>query len=216
MSEIDPAQLELARFHIYRSVAIQEYAHLESVLHQIMTVTLKCPPSLSAAIFYKHVNSSSRNQIVEACIRDACGNRYEAYWHGIPGTRNRAGLTNIINDIDSKRNEIVHWVVRSTHEVNVTTGERKFHIYLDKAENWFSQKPRAPSRFIDDLIDFQRKCRFAYLSVGMFGHQIGSGIAGPEGEKWQGVFQKPCIYPPPEDHPLTQTYKKSQVPPLPF
>jgi hypothetical protein len=216
MSAIDPAHLETARFHVYRSVAIQEYARLESALHQIITATLKCPLSHSAAIFYRLVNTRSRNQIIDASIREACGDMYEAYWHGIPKTSNRSGLTNIIQDIDSKRNEIVHWVIRSVQQVNVTTGERSFQIYLDKAENWFAQKHLPAGRFIEDLNDFQRKCRFAYLSAGMFGHQISSGIAGRESEKWQEVFQKPCVYPPPEDHPLTPIYKKSQVPPLPF
>lgn len=216
MSAIDPAQLELARFHVYRSVAIQEYARLESALHQVLTTTLKCPPAQSAAILYRITNTRSRNQIVEACIREACGDQYAAYWHGIPGTPNRSGLMSIISDIDTRRNEIAHWVVRHTIEVNVMTGEQKFHIYLDRAENWFSPKQTSPGRFIEDLIDFHKKCRFSYLSVGIFANHISSGICGPELQEWLDIFQKPCVYPPLDSHPLAQIYTKPQTPPLAF
>lgn len=201
MVEIDLGKptTNATEFHYTRSCAIEAYATLERSLSDLLTLLLANDMRAAATIFNRLGNTKSRNLIIEDLIEHRYTGAYSAYWHGIAGTKDKSGLMTIIQSLDGKRNEIVHW-----HSVrNVTDTDDS--LVLMPPSFWF--RPTAPTIDTVDLLSFIEKANFAHRSLNMFITYVSE--QGPPGDAawrdtWRGIFQKPCSYPPSDTHPLFQ------------
>jgi hypothetical protein len=78
----------------------------------------------TAIVFFRITNTSARNAIVEQLLKKTHDTKYDTYWHGQAGAsvqRRIPGLFALIQQLDNRRNEIVHWHSRSSSS---STGER--------------------------------------------------------------------------------------------
>lgn len=195
-------------FYILRSTAIDAYSGLESSLSGLLTLLLGNDMRAATAIFHRLSNTKSRNLIIEDLLQQRFGETYSAFWHGIPKTADKRGLMNIVQDVDGKRNQLVHWVVVRN------IGDTSDHLTL-RPPSFFASNSEAEMTAAD-LGHFTTKANFAARIINMFTFAL-----GPNGEHlgeaglatWRETFQRPCSYPPPDSHPLSPNYKAPQSPP---
>jgi hypothetical protein len=193
----EPAGNAIA-FHVLRSTSIQAYAQLEASLSSLLASLLGNDMKASATIFNRLSNTKSRNLIIEDLIEHRHADKYSHYWHGIPGTKDKSGLMTIIQGLDGKRNEIVHW-----HAVREIGTEDK--LVLMPPSFWL--RPSAPKITEDDLGAFLTKASFATRSLNMFRIVIDEIVPKDDTDwhaTWDDIFRQPCAYPPADTHPLAQ------------
>jgi len=190
-------------FLVARAIAIERYAQVEQSLSMLFSRLLGTQPDVGGIVFFRLTNTTSRNQIIEQLLTKRDGDKYEHYWNGVPNTPNKKGLFTLLRQIDTSRNEIVHWHVAQNvtwvNDVGVAT------LSLVKPNFW-TLTSDSPSITEDDLNAFASKADFVARSINMFSLVASGAYPEQAGElsTWHGIFQQPCIYPPPEGHPLTR------------
>lgn len=183
-----------------RSRALEVYAGLEQSLCMLLSVTLRTDMSSAAIIFFRVANAKSRNQILESLIKKRYDGAFNDFWFGVPGTPNKRGLMSLVRDLDSKRNEIVHWHTMTSIDVGSNPPTRT--ASLVPPNFWQGQSSQIT---IGDIGEFCRKADFTSRSTTMFcAHHGGFENPSPITEIWHRIYQRPCTYPPANTHPLNQ------------
>lgn len=147
-------------------------------------------------------------------MRHRYGTTYDAFLNGVPGTPNKRGLMTMLNQLDQQRNEIVHWHV--LRNVSDTADE----LILAPPAFWLEQ--REERKTTADFAEFCAKASFAGRILNMFNVYNSERSIMPSEEfrarwqaTWRDIFQQPCVYPPPDSHPLSPNYKEPETPPQP-
>ena len=198
--------------HFLRGKAIQAYASIEFNLSILFAGLLQTSIDYAGIIFFRLTNTHSRNAIFEALLKKRYSNQFEAYWHGIPNSPNRQGLFSLIRQLDQRRNEIVHW--HTVNHINLEDdGKQSSYLDLSPPNAWAFKTDR-PKISTTELKEFCAKADFVARSIGCFFAVTGETIpAGSDSaETWNEIFQQPCIYPPPDNHPLSLNYKAPETP----
>ncbi len=183
-------------FQIARATAIEEYALLEHCLSILFAKLLGATPQKANVVFFRITNTFSRNKIFEALLAQTLGTKFLPFWFG---KDHISGLLGLIRQLDSRRNEIIHW--------HLTTGGSA-EIYLEPPNFW-ARKPETPTISVAELKAFAAKARFVNslimtfmkFALGLFSH---SDDPGP----WLEIFEQPIPYPPPENHLLAAVLKR--------
>jgi hypothetical protein len=194
-------------FLLARAQAIDAYAQVERWLNFLFSNLLGTPHDIGGIVFFRITNSSSRLAIIDSLFEKRHGNRFEGYWSGLPNTPNRRGLVTLVRQLDTRRNEIVHW-----HTVNYieTDGQlRNSNLFLQKPNFWgfFSD---SQSITVEEMEAFISKADFTSRSIMMLVLYISGQLDQvPETkQQWHNVFLQPCLYPPSGDHPLSPNASK--------
>jgi hypothetical protein len=200
MARTDDDELRVAR-----ALSIEAYAGVESALVVLLARLLGTTNDLAAIIFFRITNTSARNGIIEQLLEKAHGASYDTYWHGQPGAggqRRIPGLFALIQQLDTRRNEIVHWHPRSSSS---SLGERWDDLM--PAYYW-ARAPHLKPITTADLDEFTTKADFVQLSIFHFSQFTSKApdvflrAYGGELETWTRIFQQPATYPPSEGHSL--------------
>src|SRR5947208_2733345 len=88
---------------------------MESAMVVLLGRLLDTTNDRAAIIFYRVTNTNARNSILGQLVESKHGSKYDIYWHGQPGAggqRREPGLFALIQQLDTRRNEIVHWYPR--------------------------------------------------------------------------------------------------------
>lgn len=212
-SELD-AMVRENNITLARGAAIEGYAELESVMCRLIGHLLGTTWEKSAIVFYNIMNTRSRNSILESLLEETYGTRYNAYWHGTPGSRGNprvGGLLALIRQIDEKRNQIAHWP-------NMGYRDEDWHLtYRIVRPTAFYGGKFTNNITTEALAEFINKIRFVYRSTLCFLFMIqGTLDSTPDLlSTWQKICQQPVTYPPSDTHPLSPNYKAPESPPPP-
>lgn len=189
------------QFLLLRAQAINSYAGLESSLCRLLSTLLGTDLESTSIIFYQLVNTRSRSRILEQLIKKRFKDEHTAYFHGVPYTPHKRGLMTLVSELDTTRNEIIHW-----HTVNQISGDDASHastLVLKPPAFFFSRQESV--RTTADLVDFIGKSDFVQRSINMFCMWHDGPLDGINDDwrkPWHDIFQQPCVYPPPDNHPL--------------
>lgn len=182
-----------------RAQAIQAYANLEQSLFMVFTGLLMVPPEAAGAIFFNVVNTRSRNDIVGKLLKQRHGSTYNVFWNSL--------VSLLRNEIDRKRNEIVHWHVANEIKIGSDGGTS---VHTLNPPNFWSRSADKPKITTEDMLVFVEKCGFISRHLNMFHvHLLGKLPPSP----WPEVFQQAIAYPPPDTHPFSPNYKEPEVAP---
>src|SRR5262249_21268758 len=122
-----------------------------------------------------------------------------------PNTHHKRGLLTWIRQLDDERNKIVHWAIVN----NVSTGTARSILSLKKPNFWADVS--AEEIGISELQEFVRKADFVSRSLNMLAMFISGQYTDMMRQPWEGIFQQPCLYPPPDTHPLYPGYKAHDI-----
>lgn len=193
-----------AEFHLLRGAAINAYANVEGSLSMLLSGLIGAEPDVGAIIFYKITNTSSRNQIIDELLTKRFADRFEHYWYGIPKTPHKKGLSNLVKELDTERNKIVHW--HTVTHVEMGTQPHRHTISLTKPN--FFQHSAENTMGNSDLSAFIKKADFVGRSINMFAlhaiHQPRLDYPSLP-DPWPEIFRQPCVYPPSSTHPLLES-----------
>jgi hypothetical protein len=190
-------------FYVARSQAIAAYADVERAMMVLLSSLLKTDIESAAIIFFRITNSKSRSEIIRSLLKKQFGTAYSHYWFGIHGTPNKRGLMSLIGELDGKRNEIVHW--HEADNINIEPGGTQTKLRTLIPPN-FWQASTQSAITVGHLITFRDKCFFVHDSISQFVLMISEQTGYRLTPAWRDTFQSPCIWPPPQSHPL---YKNS-------
>jgi hypothetical protein len=176
-------------FNIKRSEAINAYAALEQSIANLFSTLLGANIIKSYVVFSRIINVRSRNEILSELMRISYGDEYKTFFKSLLAE---------LSKIDVTRNNIVHWILLTTHSDQPFDTERD--IAPHRHPNIFSEgrmlKP--------DVIEFRRRADFAARILEFFNsHLLFGDRPAPGGRKaWSEIFHQRVCYPPPKDHPL--------------
>jgi hypothetical protein len=199
------SRTEADELRVARALAIEAYAGVESSLVVLLGRLLGTTNDSAAIVFFRITNTSARNGIIEQLLEQKHGTKYDTYWHGQPGSggqRRIPGLFALIRQLDSRRNEIVHWHPRQTS----STGDESDDLV--PAYYW-ARAPHLEPITKPDLNEFIAKANFVQRSIFYFNQftskapEVFLRAYGRDLETWTRLFQQPVPYPPAGDHPLT-------------
>jgi hypothetical protein len=196
------------QLYIARSRALDAYSQVEQSLSRLLSSLLGTTFELGSIVFFRITNANMRNRIFEDLLRKRFEDTYRAYWSGIPNTHNKRGLFTWIRQLDDERNKIVHWAI--VNNISTDGLGAKSILSLKKPNFWADNS--AEEIRISELVEFVRKADFVHRSLNMFGMFISGQYAEALREPWQEIFQQPCLYPPPDTHPLYPSYKGPETP----
>ncbi len=204
-------------FTYKRGASIEAYAGVEQALCLVISGLMGVGHDVAASIFFRVVNSKARNQILEDLLKQRIPETDTLkYWFGTPGSRNKKGLITYINQIDSRRNEIVHWHI--LHNINYEDNDSlSYDIYLTRPIFWMNSNSK-PIR-MGEMDKFIAQCEFIHHSLTMFYvTQFPKSISSPPSPKldaWRDIFRQLCVYPPPSTHPVWSMLSAHRRPPQP-
>jgi hypothetical protein len=184
-----------------RANALEAYAGVEQSLSMLLSVVLGTDMQSASIVFFRIANAKSRNQIIEALLQKRFGSAFDAFWFGVPNTPNKRGLMTLVNQLDGRRNEIIHW--HTVTEINVDKDPPSVIAALGPPNFWQGSASRLN---VDDLRDFIQRADFASRAINMFSIHHGQfGEPPPLTDAWREIYQQPCVYPPASNHPLART-----------
>jgi hypothetical protein len=188
----DAAQQQLL---LTRAKAIDAYAGVEQAMCRILEVLLNTSTTKAGIIFYRVVNSRSRNTILSDLMKEEHGDRYKKYWNSIVKTVNR---------LDQTRNQIIHW------HTDLGVHKGGLELILCQPINWFSDAPLSAIG-VEEMEVFSKNCDFVSGSLSVFSMFLrGDSLRRPEPQAtWHEIFQQEAVCPPPCTHPLYRIYKES-------
>jgi hypothetical protein len=188
------------KFTVARALAIEGYANVEQALSSFFSFLLGTKPDSGAIVFFRITNTHSRNRIIKDLIAKVHGDSYKAYWHG---AKHVPGMFSLINQLDDQRNQIVHWHVIASIDL-----ENKSQTSKLAPPNFWSYGPHSTNITIYQLIDFAMKSDFVFKSINMFHWITGRKhpISDADRAPWLRIFETPPTYPPPNTHPLSPNY----------
>jgi hypothetical protein len=186
----------LQALRMSRGKAIEAYASIEESQCAICADLLSAPPDYAGIMFFKITSARARNRAVDGLLSKRFGNTYNLFWNA---------LLKRINQLDQRRNEIVHW--QTINEVGYEDGVAT-HEYKLTPPNIWDMKPTTPFITSEDIDDFCKECDFLMRSMNMFRVTViltGVVTDPVERQTWLDIFQQALVYPPPSGHPLSQT-----------
>jgi hypothetical protein len=200
-----PPHLQIARAN-----AIQAYANVEQSLSMLFSHLLGTTMQKAGVVFFRITNSHSRNTIISSLLTLQYGNSFDAFWHG---QNHQPGMLTLVRQLDSRRNEIVHWHVSDNVHLD---GETQMRHQTLNPPNFWAQS--GASITVADLVEFCRKADFVQRSLTFFWitmHNPSLDNPLPENAllPWRDIFSRPVSYPPQDTHPLSPNYKAPQTPP---
>ena len=191
---------------IARAEAIQGYANLEQGLCALFAYVGGMNNRMAATIFFRISAFGSRRKILEDIYREK--------FKGASLIEFITSLMKGLAPLEQERNEVVHWTV-VTHLTNSTVDVRlRPPVYWSRA---FETETGA-SKGAQDLRLFTDKCHFWGLACWKFIDAVSdlSPLDATARAAWLDIFQRPILYPLPEDHPLWRTLRESHSPPQSF
>jgi hypothetical protein len=213
MTNIDLGSLPRdGRLQMARAAAIERYASVEQSLCMLFSTLLETKLDKAGVVFFRLTNTHSRNIIIDQLLNKQFGDKFRTYWHG---QNNKSGLITLIRQLDSRRNEIVHWHVANEIHADGATVTSTLKLV---PPNFWSTTPETPSILVGHLLEFSKKADFVQRSISMFcvmATSIVPDISADERAPWLRIFEQPCSYPPPDTHPLAQNpaTPENQIPP---
>ena len=112
-------------------------------------------------MFFRITNSRATSKIIEQLLEKAHGTKYDTYWHGQPGAggqRKIPGLFALIRQLNEKRNDIVHWHIRSSSS---STGDQ----WDDLTPAYYWTRGHQEPITTPDLNAFIKKANFVQSSI---------------------------------------------------
>lgn len=190
---------------INRGKAIQAYAILEQSLSRLLGDLAGTDQETTATIFYRIVNTGSRSAILERLLHKKHGTTFNLFWNQ---------YFKDLRQIDLRRNAIVHWLTAMNAALNTQdTMIVGLNLIPPSSLGRSSPKEYVTS---SDLIDFACKCSVYGRLSNMFCSVTSTterGLDEDAKKTWFDIFQRPLVYPLPEDHPLNQSAAKPDIPP---
>jgi hypothetical protein len=200
---------------IARAVALEAYASVESALVVLLARLLNTTNDLAAIVFFRITNTAARNGIIENLLTKIYEDKYDVYWRGQSGGGSQKrvpGLFALIQQLDTRRNELVHW-----HPTSHSSSSGERWTDLRPAYYW-ARAPHLNPIKEDELNAFAEKAKFAQKSIFYFTQFISKppdvfeNAYGHPLETWTQIFQQPIPYPPSSDHPLAPKPKGRPAP----
>ena len=196
--------VQLSNLHPYdritflRGRAIEAYSGIESSLSSLFQSILKTDALAAGTIFYRIVNSRSRNVIMENLLKQRHGTEFKAFW---------SSISDKIRQLDQSRNEIAHW--QHAALINAKGSERGMLF----PNNIFAHNQNTPSWTEQRLASFCQECNFVGRLINMLCLFIDGQIGDehPERRTWTEIFHSPIEYPPPSTHPLHQIVQEYTI-----
>ena len=183
-----------------RATALEAYAGVEQSLSMLLGVALGTDTQSAAIVFFRITNAKSRNQIIEALLQKRFGSEFDAFWFGIPNTPQKRGLMTLVNQLDSRRNEIIHW--HTVTEINVDTDPPTAIAALGPPNFWQGSASRID---VAELREFIQRADFVSRAINMFSIHHGQfENPSPLTDAWREIYRQPCVYPPASTHPLAR------------
>ncbi len=161
------------------------------------------------------MNTRARTVALKQLLRMKHGAKYDAHWHGKPGSPGKpkkSGLFALIRQTDDHRNKIVHWRTTAVIENGVEKDDQ-----LVMPDFWYRSAGEAPEPVTTQALEhFILKTEFVHRSINMFVWAQDPRRPLPPGtrEEWEEIFAQPAIYPPLDTHPLSPSYVAPQTNPL--
>jgi len=181
-----------------RGKAIQSYALFEQALSTLFSQLSDTTEDVAATIFYKITSTAARSAIIEKLLKKKYKTKFNLFWNS---------YFKLLKPIDTKRNEIVHWVAASLSQLDSTGTIICGTILIPP--NIHSFFPAMEYLSHDSLNDFSVKCdEFARL-CNIFRRVSKLDRGQLQFDAWLDIFQQPLAYPLPADHLL---YKMPSTP----
>jgi hypothetical protein len=184
-----------------RGRAIQCYAILEQALSALFAHLSDTNEAVAATIFYKITSTSSRIAIIEKLLHRKHGTKFNPFWNG---------YIKALRPIDTKRNEIVHWVSAAISKIGEDGAIVCGTILIPS--NVHSFYPAMQYLSQHDLMAFYANCVEFSRICNIFSRISKSDRKQLELDAWMDTFQQPFLYPLPADHLL---YKMPPAPQTP-
>ena len=180
-----------------RGKAIQGYAQLEDSLCRLFAALGDIPPATARTVFFKMTSTGSRNSILEKLLHAKHGQKFNPFWNS---------YLNKLRNIDTTRNEIVHWLAAANAKFDDQNILRVGVTLIPPGAPMAAVPSSSPRLISLDLRTFANKCdEFAHLA-NMFAIST-NPLPNADSNAlnlWLEIFQQPLVYPLPYDHLLFQ------------
>jgi hypothetical protein len=169
-----------------RAAAIETYSYLEQQLCLLFADLMHTDYRLASIVFYRLTNTHSRNRIIESLLEQRYGKTYRKFWNSV---------LKLVRQIDTRRNELVHWHVWSPDPDDETDDYGPVLAPHGDSE--------ASAICVPDLNEFIEKTEFVRLQIMMFYllHLSKKSPETLESDPSYETFLRPVTYPPPADYP---------------
>lgn len=196
---------------LVRGDAIGAYANLEAALCRLLQSLLSVDVATAGIIFYRVVNTRSRNTILNDLLGHRYGQKFDAFWNS---------ALKHIRILDGERNEIAHW--HFVTEVGADDGpnvrlddQSKGLSVLHRPNSWLANPQASSRKTHEDMLTFTGKCHFMSRAIDVFATVVSVPEPFPVPQSWHDICLQPLPYPPPDNHPLSQNYREHKTPPQP-
>ena len=183
-----------------RGHAIQRWANVEQSLCALFCHLTGMPMDVGAIVFFKIINTGTRDSLLEILLEKKYGSHYRAFWES---------LQKILKPATDTRNHIVHWQV-----TNRTVGAVSYTCLVPPPKFW-DMDAADVSLAAEDLLEFMSRCSFIFDHCDMFWRildPVQLERLGPvKADAWRDIFQQPVIYPPHSNHPLYRRKKEDET-----
>ena len=199
------ADLHLRGDHILtqaRGHAIQSYTSIEFSLCMFLAHLMGTSHEIAGVIFFRVINTRSRNLILSELYRQKHGEAFTVYWKS---------LLKQIQSLDQRRNEIIHW-----HMITkISTDDPTMAIGRLMPPNYWGHDENTPALGLPEITEFIQKCDVTSRSMNTLWAHLSGAHSRDDDPTWLEIFQKPLDYPLPDDHPLSRNHKAPEGPPEP-
>lgn len=186
-------------FDLARGRAISQYAHLEVTLCDVFSIGFDTHEGTlvhhrrsqhAIFVFYKIMNSRSRNEILRRVVAEKVLLSSELF---------RKTLFTELRNLDEFRNKLAHW------EVNQSVGsDGKNRHFLVPPRRGIEAECYAPSEIFDWLVRVQFS---VYLFNLLRYSATGNFPEWASQYSCEQIFQQRVVYPPVSDHPLRSVWQ---------
>ena len=185
-----------------RGHAVQAYTTIEFSLCVFLAHLMDTSYDVAGVIFFRVINTRSRNAIISELYRKKHGKAFDLYWKS---------LLKHVRSLDQRRNEIIHW-----HMITqISTDDPTMTIGRLMPPNYWGHDENTPALKMPELLEFIEKCDVISRAMNMLNMHLTGKLPEPAQSTWLEIFQKPLDYPLPDDHPLSPNYNAPEGPPEP-
>ena len=180
-------------FLVARGLSIAHYAMLENSLCCLYSHLMGVTEDIAGIAFFRINNAHSRIIILEKLLKKKHGDAFNVFWNS---------LKTHLKDLDSTRNNVVHWATSTSMNIDLPTNQQVTSLVLIPPNFW-DKSPNTPEITIGGLYDFTIKCDFFARFINTFNWEIGGGWIKKE-EPVSEIYLQPITYPPQDNHPLNR------------
>lgn len=178
-------------FAVARATAISSYSSVEVSLANLFAYLMGVPQDFSGVSFFRINSAHSRNMILGRLLKKRHANKYNLFWNS---------MERHLQTLSGERNQVVHWAVTSTINVDVQPGGAVTGVKLIPPNFW-DRDANSPEMTIENLYDFIVKAQFLSRVLNVFHWTISESF--PVDQTWHDICLEPVIYPPSDTHPLS-------------